>query len=89
MGTFWSMSSQFWQVVGIVVVILLVATLLARPAGILAMVLAVGVVVVAIVVTWNQVETYRTQKAANAAAALPQASVGVTVPPPNPARSGT
>lgn len=85
---FWSMSSEFWQIAGIVAVLILVAVVLARPASILAVVLAFGVVIAAIVVTWQQVETYRAQKAANAAVVQPQASTGVTVPPDNP-RSGT
>jgi predicted membrane protein len=88
-GTFWSMSSEFWQVVGIVAVLVLVAVVLARPASILAVVLAFGIVVAAIVVTWQQVETYRAQKAANAANTQLQASTGVTVPPPNIPRSGS
>jgi predicted membrane protein len=84
---FWSMSGQFWQILGIVAVIVLVATLLARPAGILAMVLAVGVVVAAVIVTWTQVDTYRTQKAVGTP--QPEAAAGVTVPPPGNPRSGT
>jgi len=72
-----------------VAIIILVATLFARPASILAMVLAVGVVVAAVIVTWQQVETYRAQKAANAAIIQPQASTGVTVPSGANPRSGT
>jgi peptidoglycan/LPS O-acetylase OafA/YrhL len=86
---FWSMSG-LWQVVGIAAVIILIAALLTRPGSVLAMVLAVGVVAAAVIVTWDQVETYRTQKAINAAT-IPaaQATAGMTVPPPNSPRSGS
>jgi predicted membrane protein len=83
------MSGTLLQVIGILAVIALVATMLTRPAGVLAMVLAAGVVVAAIVVTWNQVETYQTLKAANSAAIQPQAAAGATMPPaPSPAPAG-
>jgi len=72
------------EVLGIFVVIVLFVTVLLRPAGVLAMVLGV---VAAVVVTWNQIETYRAQKAA--AAAQPPVTVGVTVPPPSYPRGGS
>jgi len=83
------MSETLWQVAGILTVIILFATVLARPDGVLVMVLAVGVVVAAIVVTWEQVEAYRMQRAAGVGVVPPQAMAGVTVPPPNAAHSGT
>jgi hypothetical protein len=83
------MSGSLLQILGILVVIALIVTLLVRPAGIVPIVLAVGVVAVAIFVTWNQVETYRAQKAASAGVFQPEAQAGVTVPPPNLPRAGS
>jgi hypothetical protein len=84
-GMLWSMSGQFWQIAGIVAVVILVAIMLSRPSSIVPVVLAVGVVIAAIIVTWNQVETYRAQKG------LPQAETAAgisTAPPPGSPRSG-
>jgi hypothetical protein len=77
-GMLWSMSGQFWQIAGIVTVIILVAIMLTRPSSILPVVLAVGVVIAAVIVTWNQVEAYRAQKG------LPEAetAAGITTAPP-------
>jgi hypothetical protein len=75
------------QLLGIFVVVVLFMAVLLRPAGVLAMLLAVGIAVAAVVVTWNQVATYRAQKAA--AAAQPPVTVGVTIPPPSYPRGGS
>jgi hypothetical protein len=77
------------EILGIVAVIALVMTLFVRPSGIVPVVLAIGVVGAAIFVTWNQIETYRAQKAANSEIIQPQASAGVTVPPPSFPRAGS
>ena len=80
---------MLWQILGILALIAVVVTLFVRPSGILAVVLAVGVVVAAIVVSWNDVEQYRQQRAANAAFQQENSAAAVTVPPPNPTRSGS
>jgi len=78
------------QILGIVAIIALVATLLIRPASIVAMVLAVGVVGAAIVVSWNDVEQVRQQRAANAAFQQENAAASaVTVPASNPTHAGS
>ena len=85
------MSGTLLQILGILAVIVLVGTLLARPGSIFAVVLAVGVVVAAIVVSWRDVEQYRDQRAATAAFQQENAtaSAGVSVPPPSPAHAGS
>ena len=82
------MSATLLQVIGILAVIVLAGTMLMRPAGVVPVVLAVGVVLAAIVVTWNQVETFRAQKAANGVV-QPEASSDVITPPPTLPRSGS
>jgi hypothetical protein len=78
------------EIFGVLAVVAVVAALLVRPAGALAIVLAVGVVGAAIIVSWNDVEQYRQQRAAQAAFQQENAAASaVTVPPPNPARSGS
>jgi hypothetical protein len=78
------------QVLGILAVVAVVFTLFIRPASIIAVVLAVGVVGAAIVVSWHDVEQVRAQRAANASFQQENAaaSAAVTVPP-NTARSGS
>jgi hypothetical protein len=85
------MSGSLVQILGILAVIGLVTILFLRPGGILPVVLAVAVVVAAIVVSWRDVEQYHVQKAATAAFQQENASTSaaVTVPPPNPTRSGS
>jgi hypothetical protein len=81
---------MLWQLFGILLVVSVGVAVLMRPAGVLAVVLAVGVVGAAIVVSWNDVEQYRQQRAAEAAFKQENASASaVTVPPPNPAHSGS
>jgi hypothetical protein len=57
------MWATFLQVLGILAVIGIVAVLLLRPASMLVAVLAVGVVVAAIVVSWQDIEQSRYQRA--------------------------
>ena len=84
------MSGTLLQILGILAVIVLVGTLLARPGSIFAIVLAVGVVAAAIVVSWSDVEQYRDQRAATAAFQQENAAASaVTVPPPNPPHAGS
>jgi hypothetical protein len=81
---------MLWQILGILIVLGLVVTLLVRPFGIVPVVLAFAVVVVAIAVSWNDIQSYRQQRAIAAAAQQENAAASaVTVPPPNPARSGS
>jgi hypothetical protein len=82
--------AMLWQLFGILLVVSIVVAVLVRPAGALAVVLAVGVVGAAIIVSWNDVEQYRQQRAARAAFQQENATASaVTVPPPNPAHSGS
>jgi len=81
---------MLWQLFGILLVVSIVVAALVRPAGVLAMVVAVGMVGTAIIVSWNDVEQYRQQRAAKAAFQQENAKASaVTVPPPNPAHSGS
>ena len=81
---------MLWQLFGILLVVSIVVAAAVRPAGVVAMVLAVGVVGTAIIVSWNDVEQYRQQRAARAAFQQENATASsVTVPPPNPAHSGS
>ena len=83
-------STMLMQLFGILLVVSVIVAVLVRPAGILAMVLAVGVVGIAIIVSWNDVEQYRQQRAAAEAFKQESATASaVTVPPPNPAHSGS
>jgi hypothetical protein len=84
-----SMSGTLLQFLGIVAVIALVATILIRPSGIVVVVLAVGVVIAGIVVSWHDVVQYREQQAAVREFNQRQTEAGVTVPPPNLPRSGS
>ena len=79
------------QILGIILVLALVFTLFVRPGATLALVLAVGVVAAAIVVSWNDIEQTRTQHAANAALQQQNAAAqpNVAVPQSNTAHSGT
>jgi hypothetical protein len=56
------MSGTLLQILGILAVIVLVAMVLLRPAGMIVAVLAVGVVVAAVIVNWHDVEQYRHQR---------------------------
>jgi 4-hydroxybenzoate polyprenyltransferase len=82
-------SAMLLQILGILVVAALAITLFVRPGATVAIVLAVGVVLAAIVVSWNDVEQYRAQRAANAMLQHENSSAAVTVPPPNPAHAGS
>jgi hypothetical protein len=78
------------QVLGAILVLAFVFTLFIRPGAILAIVLAVGVVAMGVVVSWNDVEQTRAQHAANAAPQQqPSAAAQPNVPPPRPAHSGS
>ena len=75
------------QVLGAILVLALVFTLFIRPGAILAIVLAVGVVAMGVVVSWNDVERTRAQHAANAVNQQ-SASAQPTAPSSGPSRSG-
>lgn len=79
------------EVLGVLAVLALVFTLFLRPGATVAIILAIGVVGAAIVVSWNDIEQTKVQRAANRAFEPEQATVqpNVTVPPPTPAHSGT
>lgn len=79
------------QILGIILVLALVFTLFVRPGATLALVLAVGVVAAAIVVSWNDIEQTRAQHAASAALQQQNAAAqpNATVPQSNTAHSGT
>lgn len=78
------------QILGILAVVVLVGVLFVRPASALAIVLAVGVVVAAIIVSWHDVEQVHAQRAVAAAIRQETApSSSVTVPPSNPAHAGS
>jgi predicted negative regulator of RcsB-dependent stress response len=78
------------QLLGILAFAAIVVALFVRPAGVLAIVLAVGIVGAGIIVSWNDVEQHRQQRAAQAAFQQEKASASaVTVPPPNSAHSGS
>jgi hypothetical protein len=75
------------QILGAVAVIVLFATILIRPAGIFLAILAVGLVIAGIVVSWRDVEQYRAQKAAGQQPQ--QTTAAVPAPLPEYPRSGS
>ena len=79
------------EILGVLAVVALVFTLFLRPGATVAIVLAAIVVVAGVVVSWNDIEQVRAQRAANAAFQQQNAAAqsDVTVPPPNAAHSGT
>ncbi|HTW52491.1 MAG TPA: hypothetical protein VME45_11450 [Stellaceae bacterium] len=79
------------QILGAALVVALVFTLFIRPGATLAILLAVGVVVMAVVVSWNDIEQVRTQRAAQTASSQQNvtAQANTTAPQPTPAHSGT
>ena len=83
---FWADFGLTWQIVGILAIVLMVVLLFLWPSSVVSMVLAGIVVAASIIVTWDQLATYRTQKATGTAVS-PQAEI--TAPPPNYPRSGT
>jgi hypothetical protein len=83
---FWAGIGPVWQVIGILALVVLVLLLFLSPSTAVAMVLATIVVVASVIVTWDQVATYRMQKAKGEAIS-PQARI--TTPPPSYPRSGT
>jgi hypothetical protein len=71
---------------GIIAFVAIVVALFVRPSG----VLAVGIVGAGIIVSWNDVEQYRQQRAAEAAFRQDNATASaVTVPPSTPAHAGS
>jgi hypothetical protein len=77
------------EIVGILAVIALVVTLFIRPSGVLPVLLAVGVVGAAIIVSWNDIEQTRAQRAANAVSSQENSSAAATVPPSNATHAGS
>jgi predicted cation transporter len=76
------------EVIGIAVVAALVITLFVRPSAVVAIVLAVGVVAAAIVVSWHDIEQTRAQSAVDTALAR-QNTAAVTTPAPQPTHAGS
>ena len=76
------------EALGVLIVLALIFTLFIRPGAVAAIVLAVGVVCAAIVVSWHDVEQVRTDRAANAALQQQQ-NASATVPAPNYPRAGS
>jgi len=85
---FWAGVGPVWQIIGMLALVALVVLLVLWPSGAVAVALAAVVVVASVIVTWDQVATYRTQKATGNAAPGPQAA-GIAVPPPQPTRAGS
>jgi hypothetical protein len=77
------MAGTLFQILGVVAVIALFATIVIRPAGVLLAILAVGFVIAAIVVNWRDIQQYRLQKAAT------QPPAAASAPPPEHPRSGS
>ncbi|HVH78228.1 MAG TPA: hypothetical protein VM782_02460 [Stellaceae bacterium] len=79
------------ETLGILLVVALVVTLFIRPGATVALLLAAGVIIAGIVVSWNDIERTRAQRAANAAFQQQNASTSaaVSVPPSTSQRSGS
>ncbi len=78
------------QILGIVAIIAMVATLFSRPSSTVAVVLAAGVVVAAIIVSWNDVEQTRAQReAVNSALQRQSTSAVLPIPPPTATHAGS
>jgi len=75
------------QILGAALVVALVFTLFIRPGATLAILLAFGVVVAAVMVSWNDVEQVRTQHAAQAASRQQDVTALANTPMPAPAPS--
>lgn len=71
------MSGTLLQIIGVLAVIVIFATVLIRPAGIFAVILAVGVVIAAVVVSWRDVDQYRAQQRAALATTQQQDSAAL------------
>jgi hypothetical protein len=84
---FWAGLGLTWQIVGILAVVSMVVLLFLWPSSVVPMVLAGIVVVASVIVTWDQVADYRTQKATGTTFS-PQAGITEPAPPAYP-RSGT
>jgi hypothetical protein len=65
------------QILGAVALIVLFATILMRPGGVLLAVIAVGFVIASITVSWRDVAQFRAQKAVSQ-----QSTASVPAPPP-------
>ena len=73
------------QILGALAVVVLLATVLLRPDGIVLPILAIGFVIAAIVTSWRDVEQYRIQKTTT----LPVTTVTAPSPPREYPRSGS
>jgi hypothetical protein len=82
-------SGMVLQVLGILVVVAIVATFLLRPSGVFPIVLAIGVVVAGIFVSWNDIEQIRAQRAAQTAFQQENPPANPTVPSPALAKAGS
>ena len=77
------------EFVGIAAAVCLVVALWARPVGLFAVFVALVVVGTAIIVSWNDIEQVRAQRAMGNAFQQQNASAAITVPPPNYPRAGS
>ena len=87
------MMSPLLQLLGILAVVGIFVIVLLRPAGALAVVLAVGIVAAAIVVSWREVEHDRNQRAvaeaSQQAIAAAEAAAAAANGPGGAARAGS
>jgi hypothetical protein len=79
------------ELLGIASAVCLLVALWARPVGLFAVVFAFAIVGAAILVSWNDIEQVRAQRAQSSAFQTEQAnsSSAVTVPAPNYPRAGS
>lgn len=79
------------EILGVLAVVALVFTLFLRPGATVAILLALTIVGMAVVVSWNDIEQTRTQRAAGAISSSPNAAAqaNVTATPPTATHSGT
>ena len=79
------------EFVAVAAAVCLLVALWARPVGLFAVVFAFAIVGAAILMSWNDIDRVRAQRAASAAVQreIANASPRVTVPPPDRARSGS
>jgi hypothetical protein len=77
------------ELLGIAAAVCLLVALWARPVGLFAVVFAFAIVGAAILVSWNDIEQVRAQRAASTTFQQQNASAAVTVPAPNYPRAGS
>ena len=77
------------ELLAIASVVCLLVALWTRPVGLFAVVFALAVVGTAVLVSWNDVQQARAERAASAAFQQQGRSAAVTVPAPNYPRAGS